>query len=448
MLFSNQGLHLHILLVFLQKIHFNNAFCIHNDINNRPKSKQNMQLLRASSSSLNDIEFKINGETTTTTSLPQTISSETIQNDALSQFEQAMEYFMFELGNDIVFLSNPSEVSNYITNNFETILFDCDGVLYKNGNVMIPFCKEALQYLIQNDKKIFFVTNNSENSRIELKDKLNNILWNDHGEEEGGDGDERLVLTAEQMITSSYAASKYLQQTLCHDKSKSSQECNIIVIGSNGLCNEIQNVGFNVKALSSLSILSESSDSSSMNRADLASYTFEQEENFDNDNNGIDAIVVGLDTDFTYRKLCIVTALLNRHPNALFIATNEDAFDVVNGDSNSSMESNDKRNLPGNGSIVKSIEVSSQRKAINVGKPSKILVDLLQKEYKFDIGRTLMVGDRLDTDVKFGKDGGMKSALVLTGCTDVDKLMEVGVGTDEEPLPHIIIPHMGMMKGS
>lgn len=410
-----------------------------------------MQLLLASSSSLNDIEFKINGETATTTTIitssSQSISTETIQNDALSQFEQAMEYFMFELGNDIVFLSNPNEVSTYITKNFDTILFDCDGVLYKNGNVMIPYCKEALQYLIKNNKKIYFVTNNAEYSRIELRDKLNHILWNgqekvEKEKQEEEEDNERLVLTTEQMITSSYAASKYLQQTLCHDKSKSSQECNIIVIGSNGLCNEIQNVGFNVKSLSSSSI------SSSMNRADLASHTFEEEENFDNDNNGIDAIVVGLDTDFTYRKLCIVTALLNRHPNALFIATNEDAFDVVNGDNDSSMESNDKRNLPGNGSIVKSIEVSSQRQAINVGKPSKILVDLLQNEYKFDIGRTLMVGDRLDTDVKFGKDGGMKSALVLTGCTDVDKLMEVGVGTDEEPLPHIIIPHMGMMKGS
>ena len=58
-----------------------------------------------------------------------------------------------------------------------------------------------------------------------------------------------------------------------------------------------------------------------------------------------------------------------------------------------------------------------------------------------------MVGDRLDTDVKFGKDGGMKSALVvLTGCTTANKLKEVGVATEKEPLPHIVmIPHMGGM---
>ena len=53
-----------------------------------------------------------------------------------------------------------------------------------------------------------------------------------------------------------------------------------------------------------------------------------------------------------------------------------------------------------------------------------------------------MVGDRLDTDVKFGKDGGgMKSALVvLTGCTTANKLKEVGVATEEEHLTHIMIP--------
>jgi ribonucleotide monophosphatase NagD (HAD superfamily) len=57
------------------------------------------------------------------------------------------------------------------------------------------------------------------------------------------------------------------------------------------------------------------------------------------------------------------------------------------------------------------------------------------------------VGDRLDTDIKFGKDGGMTSALVLTGCTTADTLMnlDIGAGTDDEPFPHIVFPHMGMM---
>ena len=145
----------------------------------------------------------------------------------------------------------------------------------------------------------------------------------------------------------------------------------------------------------------------------------------------------GLDTDFNYRKLCIATGILQQNSNALFIATNEDAFDLVAYG----------RKLPGNGSIVKAIETSSQRKAINVGKPSAVLAKLISEEYSLDPLKTLMVGDRLDTDVAFAKFGGMCSALVMTGVTTVEKLIEVDYKQEasKEPMPHIIFPHAGLM---
>lgn len=49
----------------------------------------------------------------------------------------------------------------------------------------------------------------------------------------------------------------------------------------------------------------------------------------------------------------------------------------------------------------------------------------------FDATKTLMVGDRLDTDMHFGNRNGMDTLLVLTGVTrfeDLDKLeMELEV---------------------
>ena len=434
-----------------------NAFTVITQQQRQRQRQQTYSFHTSSITSIQAVDSQINGDASPP--LPPPIKSdtndsdmtETIRKDSIDQYEQAMEYFMFELGNDIVFLSDQSEVSSYIQQRFDTIIFDCDGVLYRGGNNAIPECSHAIQSLMKDQqepsKQILFLTNNAEYSRQQLCDKLTTIV----GCEEG-------LLTEEQMITSSYSSAKYLEKsllTLSEGGKKQAQDCNVFVVGSSGLCKEIENFGFQVNSLSSILASSSTaaaedtssssspspspSPSSSMDRTDLSMYSFEDEEIFDN-GNGIDAIIVGLDTDFTYRKLCIVTSLLQRHPDAVFVATNEDAFDVVDGKIN-----NDKRNLPGNGSIVKSIEIASERKAINVGKPSPILVELMQNEFDFEFERTLMVGDRLDTDVKFAKDGGMKSALVLTGCTTVEKLMDVGVGSEEEPLPNIIFPHMGMM---
>lgn len=56
-------------------------------------------------------------------------------------------------------------------------------------------------------------------------------------------------------------------------------------------------------------------------------------------------------------------------------------------------------------------------KATIAGKPSKLLVELMQATYGLDPATTIMVGDRIDTDVEFGNAAGVSTALVLTGVT-------------------------------
>jgi 4-nitrophenyl phosphatase len=74
------------------------------------------------------------------------------------------------------------------------------------------------------------------------------------------------------------------------------------------------------------------------------------------------------------------------------------------------------------------------------------LLDLLKLSHPTLIEqRTLMVGDRLDTDIRFGVDLGMSSLLVLTGVTNAKDLRRIGVGTVEEPLPTAITSHVGAM---
>lgn len=106
---------------------------------------------------------------------------------------------------------------------------------------------------------------------------------------------------------------------------------------------------------------------------------------------------------------------------------------------------NDGRHIPGNGAAVKALEYCSRRESINVGKPSNTLAKLIAKEHGLDPKRCLFVGDRLDTDIRFGNENGMKSLLVMTGVTTAKTLEGLGGGSDEEPLPHFILPHVGML---
>lgn len=54
-------------------------------------------------------------------------------------------------------------------------------------------------------------------------------------------------------------------------------------------------------------------------------------------------------------------------------------------------------------------------KPVVVGKPHQPMLDAVQASLKFDPTRTIMVGDRLETDILFGIRGGISTLLVLTG---------------------------------
>lgn len=292
-------------------------------------------------------------------------------------------------------------------------------------------------------------------SRTQLCNKLSNLLSCSY-------------LTKDQMICSSYAASQFLKQHLRtnpnHNKNDKKNEKDdsttiikepyrVHVIGSDGLCAELQSSGFHVtggqyqqeEKEGSLS----SSSLSSMSRDQLASYSFPE--------HPTDAIVVGLDIAFNYRKLCIANVLLQWNPNCLFVATNKDTYDLAGADA---------RHLPGNGSIVQALEYSSGRKAIDVGKPSSTLAQLLSSLLQendddddddrtssvFDFQRTLMVGDRLDTDIRFGIENGMGAALVLTGCTTSEQIIQMYESDNDDDdvqkvsMPTVIFPYVGMIS--
>lgn len=337
--------------------------------------------------------------------------TDTIRKESVLEMEKVTEVVntsCADTGCPLLIETN-EDFNSYVNNNsIENFLFDCDGVLYRGTDAM-PDASQTIRQLIRRGKKVFFVTNNAASTRMELKTKLEKVL-NCRG-----------ILKEEMMIGSAYVAGQYLKS--CNLK-RDSGISRVHVIGTAGLCSELQSAGFDISGGQDLA-----DTPSGMSRDELAAYPFPEGQ--------IDALVIGLDNDFNYRKLCIATVLLQRNPDALLIATNLDAFDLVGFDA---------RHLPGNGALVSAVEMASGRTAINVGKPSSTLSELIMDVYGLKVEETLMVGDRLDTDVKFGNDSGMKSALVLTGCTTSSVIASV-LKDDEssQMIPSVIFPHVGYM---
>jgi HAD superfamily hydrolase (TIGR01450 family) len=240
-------------------------------------------------------------------------------------------------------LETSLDVQEYLEG-IDTLMFDCDGVLYRSPHPT-PDVSQAIIQLVQQRKQLLFVTNNGSVSRSQLKQKITSFLQlpND-------------LLTADMMITSAYACSQYLLSQLKHVEPPP-QQC-IFCIGSEGTCRELSDAGFTV--------LHGNSDTvSSMTRDDLANFDFttlppklERNRYDSNDENTslqssplhdypkIDAVVVGHDTNFTYRKLCLATVLLQQNPSAMLVATNMDSYDITG---------IHRRHIPGNGALVKAV---------------------------------------------------------------------------------------------
>lgn len=68
-----------------------------------------------------------------------------------------------------------------------------------------------------------------------------------------------------------------------------------------------------------------------------------------------------------------------------------------------------------------------------VGKPNPLLIRQLMDQNGLSASSTLMVGDRLDTDIMFGNGGGISTALVLTGVSEMSDVIGLEAGGDKTP---------------
>ena len=134
-----------------------------------------------------------------------------------------------------------------------------------------------------------------------------------------------------------------------------------------------------------------------------------QKQNFSHIKNPEDhkilAVVAGLDRGITYKKIEQAARLIKR--GAAFIGTNPDiTIPTLEGLS------------PGAGVIIKAIETASGKAAEIIGKPEAYLYTLALQRSESSPDEMIMIGDRLDTDIKGAQTQGIHTALVLSGVTD------------------------------
>lgn len=126
----------------------------------------------------------------------------------------------------------------------------------------------------------------------------------------------------------------------------------------------------------------------------------------------VGVVLAGLDFRVNYFKLALAYHYLQR--GAVFLATNID-----------STLPNQGTLFPGAGSISAPLVKMVGKEPTALGKPSQAMMDSIEGKFKFNRDRTCMVGDRVNTDIKFGIDGGLGGTLaVLTGVSSKEEITE------------------------
>lgn len=126
------------------------------------------------------------------------------------------------------------------------------------------------------------------------------------------------------------------------------------------------------------------------------------------DDHQVEWVVIAFDRTFTYAKLN--TALQAVRRGARLIATNPDrTCAVADGE------------IPDCAGMIAAVEaVTGKRVEIIVGKPSPIILEVALAVLGQPGSETVIVGDRIETDVTMGKALGLGTVLVLSGVTAAD----------------------------
>jgi len=231
----------------------------------------------------------------------------------------------------------------------KAFISDMDGVIY-HGNRLLEGVPEFVDWLEKNGKKYIFLTNSSERSPRELKQKLNRL---------------GLDVGVEHFYTSALATASYLKSQ-CPGGSA-------YVIGEAGLVGALYDAGFSM-----------------------------------NDVNP-DYVIVGETSGYSFEKIQKAVHLVRA--GAKLIGTNPDLTGPI-----------ENGIAPACRALVAPIEMASNRQAYFIGKPNPLMMRHAQKRLGVSPEDTVIVGDRMDTDIVAGIESEIDTVLVLSGVTSRESM--------------------------
>jgi 4-nitrophenyl phosphatase len=131
----------------------------------------------------------------------------------------------------------------------------------------------------------------------------------------------------------------------------------------------------------------------------------------------VEAVVVGGDPSLTYDKLKHATLLLQR--GARFIGTNPDVVYPT-----------EQGLVPETGTTLAALQAATGIIPTVIGKPAPYLFQQAVGHLGSDPARTVVVGDRLETDILGGQRAGLKTILTTTGVDTADSIPGKGIQPD------------------
>lgn len=231
--------------------------------------------------------------------------------------------------------------------NIRLFLFDMDGTLYL-GDRVFPFTRPLLETIRAQGKDYRYMTNNSSKSRADYVRKLNSL---------------GIPAVERDIVTSADATVLYLRANL--------PDLRFYVCGTASMCHEFAEGGIRV--------------------------TQEADER-------VEGIVIGYDTELTYRKLDDLSRLLTERPDLPYIATHPDLTCPT-----------EYGCAPDCGSFCEMIEHATGRRPLVIGKPEPLMPRMAMEAAGVSPAETLVIGDRLNTDIECGLRAGCETLLVFSG---------------------------------